>query len=383
MPASELTHAQREVDALVVGAGPAGSAAALGLSASGASVMLVDKAKFPRWKVCGCCLNGMALRTLESMNLHDLPRRNGAIPLSRVRLAIGGIRTTLAMQGGVVLSRERFDSALIAEAVQRGVTFQSETVAKWVCESPDGIQVALSTGHEPLQLKAGVVVVADGLSGSFTRTIPGLRQEHAGRARIGAGTVISAQSDAYAPGLIHMAIGAGGYVGIVRIESGDQLNVAAAFDIDFVKRSGGLAGAAIRILSESHSQPIDALTTANWHGTPPLTHRARPPRSARLFLIGDAAGYIEPFTGEGMAWALAGGRDVVPFALAALGGAGFAAQNEWETHHDRLLGRRMRDCSRVARMLRFPFVTKAIVRLLGAFPILARPYLRSLAAGRI
>ena len=53
-------------DAVVVGAGPAGSMAALGLARAGAAVLLVDRATFPRPKVCGCCLNGAALAALRS-----------------------------------------------------------------------------------------------------------------------------------------------------------------------------------------------------------------------------------------------------------------------------------------------------------------------------
>ena len=72
--------AARSWDAVVVGAGPAGSVAARELARRGVSVLLVDKATFPRAKVCGCCLNAAALDTLAKIGLADLPRRCGAVP---------------------------------------------------------------------------------------------------------------------------------------------------------------------------------------------------------------------------------------------------------------------------------------------------------------
>ena len=73
--------AQQTWDAVVVGAGPAGSLAARQMARQGAAVLLVDKLSFPRWKVCGCCLNGAALSALDSVGLGELPQRLSARPL--------------------------------------------------------------------------------------------------------------------------------------------------------------------------------------------------------------------------------------------------------------------------------------------------------------
>lgn len=78
----------RQWDVAVVGAGPAGALAARQVALAGAAVVLIDKASFPRGKVCGCCVNGAALGVLESVGLGDLPRRLGARPLTRVRRAV-------------------------------------------------------------------------------------------------------------------------------------------------------------------------------------------------------------------------------------------------------------------------------------------------------
>lgn len=76
-------------DAVVVGAGPAGSVTARELARRGRRVLLVDKATFPRAKVCGCCLNRASLAALDAVGLGDLPARLGAVPLDRVKLAAG------------------------------------------------------------------------------------------------------------------------------------------------------------------------------------------------------------------------------------------------------------------------------------------------------
>src|SRR5271156_2503277 len=82
--------AQRHWDALVVGAGPAGSIAARQLARSGVSVLLVDKARFPRRKVCGCCVGAGAVAMLEQIGLGDLLPALGARSIRQFQLAAYG-----------------------------------------------------------------------------------------------------------------------------------------------------------------------------------------------------------------------------------------------------------------------------------------------------
>lgn len=89
----EVGEAGRRIwDAIVVGAGPAGALAARELARWHCSVLLVDKAVFPRSKVCGCCLNGRALAVLREADLGHLPATLGAVQLADILLA-----TPLAM----------------------------------------------------------------------------------------------------------------------------------------------------------------------------------------------------------------------------------------------------------------------------------------------
>ena len=112
-------------DVIVVGAGPAGSVTARELARRGRRVLLVDKAIFPRMKVCGCCLNSAAIRTLERLGLaHVL---EGAIPLDRVRIAAGARSADVNLPRGMALSREVLDARLVEAAIEAGAEFRPGT----------------------------------------------------------------------------------------------------------------------------------------------------------------------------------------------------------------------------------------------------------------
>src|SRR5438552_5484187 len=93
----------RSWEVVILGAGPAGALAAHQLARMRKSVLLVDKASFPRWKVCGCCLNAEALAVLRGAGLGQLTTRAGAVPFHQVALASHTSRTVLPLPGGVAL----------------------------------------------------------------------------------------------------------------------------------------------------------------------------------------------------------------------------------------------------------------------------------------
>jgi flavin-dependent dehydrogenase len=108
--------------AVVVGAGPAGALAALQLARQGVRVLLVEKRAFPRWKVCGCCLNAQAQAVLAAAGAGGLVDSQGGVPLRRLQLGHRGKRATLALPDGRALSRERFDQALVQAAIDAGTS---------------------------------------------------------------------------------------------------------------------------------------------------------------------------------------------------------------------------------------------------------------------
>ena len=172
-----------------------------------------------------------------------------------------------------------------------------------------------------------------------------------------------------------MAVGAGGYVGCVMLEDG-RLDVAAALDPQAVQTAGSPAAAAEAIMREAGFCWPEELATLHWQGTPTLTRRPARVSAERLFLIGDAAGYVEPITGEGMLWAILSACAVVPFVVATAGGAAIEQAENWNRRHRQLLGHRMTVCSLVAAMLRRPRWVRGFTRLFSWCPALAKPVVR-------
>lgn len=340
-------------DVLVIGAGPAGSVVARELARRGCAVRLVDKAHFPRSKVCGCCVNLAAVRTLGKLGLNDVLA--DGVPLRGVLIAAGRREARVRLPGGVALSREAFDVRLIRAAEAAGAEFRPGVTAKL----------------EDTYDETRVAILAGGLAGSETLPEPG--------SRVGAGVGVPAECAPafYAPGTIFMATARGGYVGLVRLEDG-RLDVAAAFDVAFLKERGGLGAAAEAVLAEVGWPPIPGLAELPWKGTPALTRRARQLGGERWFAVGDAAGYVEPFTGEGMAWAVMSAAALAPLAARGVHRWDVALMCEWEATHRRLIGARQRVCRVVSRVLRSPALTTCAVRALGVLPVLSRPVVASL-----
>jgi flavin-dependent dehydrogenase len=99
-----------------------------------------------------------------------------------------------------------------------------------------------------------------------------------------------------------------------------------------------------------------------------------------VLVLGDAAGYVEPFTGEGIAWALASAVAVAPLAAEAAGRWDPAVGRAWAVRYRRAVTGRQRVCRLVARALRHPRLVRAAIGLLGYWPGLAAPVVNRLNA---
>jgi flavin-dependent dehydrogenase len=124
----------------------------------------------------------------------------------------------------------------------------------------------------------------------------------------------------------------------------------------------------------------EGLAGAAWRGTPALTRSAGAVAGRRLFVVGDAAGYVEPFTGEGMAWAMESALRLGPIAAEASRGWRPELIARWKAEHRRVVTGRQFACRALAFVLRWPWLTAALVGALSLFPMLARPVLRSLGS---
>ena len=109
-----------------------------------------------------------------------------------------------------------------------------------------------------------------------------------------------------------------------------------------------------------------------------MTQRAARLAEHRLFVVGDAAGYVEPFTGEGIAWALEGALALAPLVVSGVRDWQPALARCWSSRHRQLIGRRQRTCQLLAWLLRRPALTGALLGTLARWPGLAQPVVRRL-----
>jgi flavin-dependent dehydrogenase len=181
----------------------------------------------------------------------------------------------------------------------------------------------------------------------------------------------------YAPGVIFMTCGTAGYTGLVRLED-DRLDLACALDAGAVRSAHG-PGEVVRALIAQAGWPVPvALDEQPWRGTVPLSRQAQRVADHRLFALGDATGYVEPFTGEGIAWALASAVAVTPLALAGIRAWRPGLAVAWKRLHERVVTRRQLACRLLAGVLRRPWLTAAVVSALSRLPSLAVPVLQYL-----
>jgi flavin-dependent dehydrogenase len=349
----DLGHlGERVWDAVVVGAGPGGSLAARELARRGRSVLLVEKSVFPRWKVCGACLGGAGVRTLERAGLGGLLTSIGARPVARTRLVWRGRSIVVPMRGMVAVSRGALDTALARSAEEAGAVFVSGARATW--------DEAGSVSVDGVMVPTRSVVIAGGLRAAEPDGTRGAWVDPGSWIGIGAaGAAVDA--GAFGADELTMIVGARGYVGRIVTEDG-MANWAAAVDPAFLRSCGSPADA-VRVICDEAG--VDARPpAAGWVGTPSLTRRT-PAQWGAVYRVGDAAGYVEPITGEGMSWALMGAAALAPVLDEALAAGHTGA---WARLHTRMFRSRRVRCRAVARGLRSPAAMRAAFAVLGARP---------------
>ncbi|MEM1444659.1 MAG: FAD-dependent monooxygenase [Planctomycetota bacterium] len=316
-------------EVVVIGAGPAGAGAALRLAQRGVSVLLVDRLALPRAKVCGGCLHRRGAARLAAWGVDGAVLESaGAQHLTRSELVSGGRTLRWPRGHGWSVDRAAFDFALVEAAAKRGATVEDRTAARVQRSENDSLSASAwsvrlrhADGDERI-VTPRWVLVADGLGGSALCGLDEGDAKHFAVHRrpgsyIGAGVVLRDQgggrlADTLPQGCVRMFVGEGGYVGAVRtnaLPDRDEqagIELAAAMRPSLVKQCGGVAAAAERLVAQATGAPPTWLEEAGdmWRMTPALTASRRRVAAPGLLVVGDAAGYVEPFTGEGMAWAL-------------------------------------------------------------------------------
>jgi flavin-dependent dehydrogenase len=342
---------------VVIGGGPAGACAAIAAAGRGMRTMLVDRRRYPRAKVCGCCLSDAAIASLEGMGVGDV--LHDALPLRSVRLVSGGRQAVLARTSGAAISRRALDARLVERAASCGVEVVDGTAARL---DPEG--TVTIGAHGGTSVRPACTVVADGLGGSSLDGVPGFGWRITPRNRIGIGTVAPGGSIDCPRAEIRMHVCPEGYLGAVQLEDG-SIDMAAAIRPDALRGTGGPAAWARACLGDAVIDPR-ALADARWAGTPALTRRRETIAAPRILVAGDAAGYVEPFTGEGMGWAIATGAAAGALAAACVDRPD--AWREWPAMHRSLVGSSRLRCRAIAVALRHPAIVGAAIALGHAAP---------------
>lgn len=368
-------------DVAIVGAGPAGSMTAYELSRMGRSVLLLDRAQFPRWKICGATLSPGAQQLLAEVGLGNLLSSMGATPLHTLRLGGWATRADLPLNGSVAISRTALDSGLIEAAREKGARFRSGVRARLGTLEEGSRVLELSSPQGKELVAARIVVAADGLSSGLLAQagVPSLPPNSSRRRVVGLGGVFPDSGPGFEPGLIHMALGEEGYVGMVRVEDG-SLNVAAALGSKAM-RTADSPGALVNDLVRAGGWPgLPESPPDGWKGTPELTRQPQRPGAERLLAVGDASGYVEPFTGEGMFWALSGARALAELVGRSVGEWDPELLDSWTSLQGELVGRAQRLCRATAWTLARPSLSKTLLRVLRSHPRLAGPLVRRVGA---
>jgi len=358
-------------DVIVIGAGVAGCIAARQCAQAGLRTLLVEGRTAPRPKVCGGCLNSRAIRLLEDIGLDQLIRDLRGESFSGICLRAGKSTAFLKLPVGVSVTRSTLDWALLNAAHESGAAVVTETSATILAEIDDETRrVDLHRHDGVVSLHARVVICADGLLRTSLHALPEMHTSHPTNSRVGVGAVIesgtspASLAERVPHDRITMIVDRHGYVGLTWAEEG-RLSVAGALDPDFVKSVGSPGGAVGQILAPFELEIPDGVA---WHGTPSLTVSPQRNSAERIFVIGDAAGYVEPFTGEGMAAAVEEAVFVVPLICQAVCHWHPTLADTWQRQHGQLFRKRQRVCHLAVAVLRRPWLSRLAMNVINTFP---------------
>lgn len=294
-----LIHSVNQPDVVVVGAGPAGSSAAIRLAQAGCAVTICESAIFPRRKVCGGCLSGDAVELLSDL-IGDMASKLGTT-VTRITFGIGSRSFTASgAERCRIVPRDRLDATLADRAEAAGATLRFGVRAELKKRSDGrfGIQAA-GDGLRPRW-----VVWAAGLNGLVMQD--DRKRQSCRRDLIGQAWSVAPTEACPPVGEVAMHWLRGGYVGLATV-SHEQCLMALAVEKGIINRSGQWKALCVANPNEPILRAIDLPTMGRRLGTAGFPHRPRRVVCENLLLAGDAAGFEEPFSGEGIGQAMRSG----------------------------------------------------------------------------
>jgi geranylgeranyl reductase family protein len=275
-------------DVLIVGAGPAGSTAAYRLAKAGATVLLADKARFPRDKPCG---GGLTMRAVRQLPFSVEPVVEDRTKSVRLGLDFKGRFERTTEEPLVLMTqRSRLDSFLAEQAAQAGAEFQDGTRVNDLELLDDGVRATVN-GH---QVAATWLFCADGVNGTAARTIGLDGGRTYGVALEGNVPYGIVDEDEYRGRLfLELANVPGGYGWV--FPKGDHVNVG----VGGWEREGPRLREHLARFCREYGIPESSLENVRGYRLPLLHARARL-ANGRAALLGDAAGLVDPLSGDGI-----------------------------------------------------------------------------------
>jgi geranylgeranyl reductase family protein len=364
-------------DVVVVGGGPAGSAAAIFLRQRGRDVLLVDEARFPRDKVCGESVSPGGHRLLSDLGVEPAVRGLAPVPLRGMALTSPDGTTfrgdyDSAAPAGFAVRRRAFDKVLLDGARAAGAEVR-EGVRVTDLVSRDGAVtgVTCEDGRGPETIHARLVVGADGRRSVVARRL-GLLREHRSLRKFAVRGYWEGMDGLETRGEMH--VGGGGYCGIAPLPGG-RANVTFVLDRREMGAAGGdLEGFYRRTLGR-WPRVRERLSRATFVGSPtaigPLALQASRVSAPGALLVGDSAGFYDPFTGEGVTLALRSAEMAAEVADRALRSSNGFDLREYDRARDAATRDKFRINRMLQRVVARPALSNAMARRMSRRPDLA------------
>ncbi len=315
-----------DVEAIVVGGGPAGSTVAAQLAAAGHRVLVLDKASFPRHKACSEYINPAGATLLDEMGMTGEIMAAGAHRMDAMMVHAPGGQHFVANyakagpdRAALGLSRYRLDHLLIDRAKAAGVDVRERAhVRGMVQENGKVVGVEVTIGGTREVIRAGIVIGADGHRSVVSRE---LGQDTTPRWPHKTGLVAHYRGVRELDRFGEMHIGQHAYAGLAPLEDG-LTNVAVVADVRAVEgRPGSIDEffmSSIRSMPAVARKMEGAERVGTIRGVGSMARRARRTTGDGYLLVGDAAQFLDPFTGEGIYEAMRGAHLAAPVVSAAL-----------------------------------------------------------------
>jgi flavin-dependent dehydrogenase len=338
---------RHDADVVVVGAGPAGAAASILLAEHGLAVITLDRARFPRDKICGEYLSPEAGRVLDRLGVLKTLDGAGAVPLAGMRITApdgtrlqgvygpaGAFRPYRGHALGV--SRTVLDAVLADRLRALGVDFREDVRVTDVVRAGGDVTGVCTTDEDgrTLTLRAPLVIGADGRASVVAHRL-GCRHPHRLR-RMAVTTYVSGLDGCRDFGEIF--IDPPDYA-ILNPLSPARVNLSVVVPLEHAApwsaRLGQFLEARVKQMPHLARRLAGARRVAPVQAMGPLAYRVSAPREGGVLLVGDAAGFYDPFTGEGIFTALRSAELAADVAAHALGTGDLSSRGLARYHRER------------------------------------------------